>query len=110
MLKDEVMLETFDALRTYDKYDKFCQVCKIAYDGIANNQQIIFYKSNIPDGFETLDLMQKVHELYVDKGDCLSYNFLHLTIQEYLAAVHLSMQPMDVQIQHFQEKETKAIL
>ena len=108
-LKDEeVMLETFEALRTYDKYEKFCEVCRIAYDGIANNQQIIFYKSNIPDGLETLDLMQEVHELYVDKGDCVSYNFLHLTIQEYLAAVHLSMQPMDVQIQHFKEKKTKS--
>ena len=109
-LKDEeVMLETYEALQTYDKYEKFCQVCRIAYDGIANNQQIIFYKSNIPDGFETLDLMQKVHELYyVDKGDRVSYNFLHLTIQEYLAAVHLSMQPMDVQIQHFKEKKTES--
>ena len=52
--------------------------------------------------------MQEVHELYVDKGDCVSYNFLHLTIQEYLAAVHLSMQPMDVQIQHFKEKEAES--
>ena len=108
-LKDEeVMLETFEDLQTYDKYEKFCQVCRIAYDGIANNQQIIFYKSNIPEGFETLDLLQEVHELYVDKGDCVSYNFLHLTIQEYLAAVHLSMQPMDVQIQHFKENEAES--
>ena len=108
-LKDEeVMLETFQDLQKYDKYKQFCKVCKIAYDGIANNQQIIFYKSNIPDGFETLDLMQEVHELYVDKGDRVSYNFLHLTIQEYLAAVHLSMQPVDVQVQHFKEKEAES--
>ena len=107
-LKYEVMLETFEHLKYYDKYKQFCQICKIAYDGIANNQQIIFYKSNIPDGFETLDLMQEVHELYVDKGDCVSYNFLHLTIQEYLAAVHLSMQSVSVQIQHFKEKEAES--
>ena len=104
----EVTLETLESLKAYGVYKQFCKVCEIAYEGIANNQQIIFYKSNIPDGFETLDLMQEVHELYVDKGDCVSYNFLHLTIQEYLAAVHLSMQPMDVQIQHFKEKETKS--
>ena len=68
-LKDEeVMLELLRIYKdNYDKYEKFSQVCKIAYEGIANNQQIIFYKSNIPDGFETLDLMQKLHELYVDK-------------------------------------------
>ena len=105
---DGIILETFEDLQTHNKYEKFQQICKTAYDGIANNQQIIFYKSNIPDGFETLDLMQEVHELYIDEGSCVSYNFLHLTIQEYLAAVHLSMQPLDIQIQHFNEKNTKS--
>ena len=87
-------------------YEQLQKICKIAYRGVANGQELIFY--DLPDGFETLGLMQEVHELYVDKGDCVSYNFLHLTIQEYLAAVHLSMQPMDVQIQHFKEKETES--
>ena len=102
--KQEIMIESFGTLKTYGVYEQFCKVCKTAYDGIDNNQQVIFYKTDIPGGFETLDLLQEVHELYVDKGDCVSYNFLHLTIQEYLAAVHLSMQPMDVQIQHFKDK------
>ena len=86
-------------------YEQLQQICKTAYTGVANGQELIFY--DLPDCFETLGLMQEVHELYVDKGDCVSYNFLHLTIQEYLAAVHLSMQPMDVQIQHFKEKNSK---
>ena len=87
-------------------YEQLQQICKTAYRGVANGQELIFY--DLPDGFETLGLMQEVHELYVDKGDCVSYNFLHLTIQEYLAAIHLSMQPMDVQIQHFKEKKNKS--
>ena len=87
-------------------YKQLQKICKTAYRGVANGQELIFY--DLPDGFETLGLMQEVHELYVDKGDCVSYNFLHLTIQEYLAAVHLSMQPMSVQIQHFKEKETES--
>ena len=87
-------------------YKQLQQICKTAYRGVANGQELIFY--DLPDGFETLGLMQEVHELYLDKGDCVSYNFLHLTIQEYLAAVHLSMQPMDVQIQHFKEKKTES--
>ena len=87
-------------------YEQLQQICKTAYRGVANGQELIFY--DLPDDFETLGLMQEVHELYVDKGDCVSYNFLHLTIQEYLAAVHLSMQPMDVQIQHFKEKKTES--
>ena len=87
-------------------YEQLQQICKTAYGGVANGQELIFY--DLPDDFETLGLMQEGHELYVDKGDCVSYNFLHLTIQEYLAAVHLSMQPMDVQIQHFKEKEAES--
>ena len=108
--KKEVTLETLKSLKAYGVYKQFRKVCEIAYKGIANNQQIIFYKSNIPDGFQALDLMQEVHELYVDKGDCtcVSYNFLHLTIQEYLAAVHLSMKRKSVQIQHFKEKEAES--
>ena len=96
--KIKVMVENLESLKAYGVYEQFCKVCKTAFDGIDNDQQVIFYMS---DGFETLGLMQEVHELYVDRGDCVSYNFLHLTIQEYLAAVHLSMQPVDVQIQHF---------
>ena len=106
--KKEVTLETLKSLKAYGVYKQFRKVCKIAYKGIANNQQIIFYKSNIPYGFQALDLMQEVHELYVGKGDCVSYNFLHLTIQEYLAAVHLSMKRKSVQIQHFKEKKTES--
>ena len=87
-------------------YEQLQQICKTAYRGVANCQELLFY--DLPDGFETLGLMQEVHELYVDKGDCVSYNFLHLTIQEYLAAVHLSMQPMDIQIQHFKVKKTES--
>ena len=87
-------------------YEQLQQICKTAYRGVANGQELIFH--DLPDGFETLGLMQEVHELYVDKGDCVSYNFLHLTIQEYLAAVHLSMQPMGVQIQHFKGKNSKS--
>ena len=87
-------------------YEQLQQICKTAYRGVANGQELIFY--DLPDGFETLSLMQEVHELYVDKGDCVSYNFLHLTIQEYLAAVHLSIQPIDVQIKHFKEENTKS--
>ena len=47
-------------------------------------------------------------ELNVDEGAAVSYNFLHLTVQEYLAAFHLSLQPVEKQIEHFREyKEVK---
>jgi len=82
-----------------DVYQQLCELGRIAYDGILHNQQVIF--CNLPEGFETLDLMQCVPELYVDEGTAVSYNFLHLTVQEYLAAFHLSHQPVEEQIKHF---------
>ena len=58
---------------------------------------------DLPEDFETLDLMQCAPELYVDEGAAVSYNFLHLTVQEYLAAFHLSQQPVEKQIEHFKK-------
>jgi hypothetical protein len=80
-------------------YEQFCELARIAYEGICNDEQIIF--TDLPDGFETLGLMQCVPELYVDQGAVVSYNFLHLTLQEFLAAYHVSLMPGDMQIEHF---------
>ena len=80
-------------------YEQFCELARIAYEGICNDEQIIF--TDLHDGFETLGLMQCVPELYVDQGAVVSYNFLHLTLQEFLAAYHVSLMPGDMQIEHF---------
>ena len=74
---------------------------RLAYEGILHDQQVIF--SDLPENFETLGLMQCAPELYADEGAAVSYNFLHLTVQEYLAAFHLSRQPVKKQMAHFRE-------
>ena len=84
-----------------DVYQQLCVLGKIAYEGILHDQQVIF--CDLPEDFETLGLMQCVPELYADEGAAVSYNFLHLTVQEYLAAFHLSQQPAQKQIEHFRE-------
>ena len=84
-----------------DVYQQLCELGRIAYEGILDGQQVIF--SDLPEDFETLGLMQCSPELYADEGTAVSYNFLHLTVQEYLAAFHLSQQPVDKQIEHFRE-------
>ena len=84
-----------------DVYQQLCELSKIAYEGIRHDQQVIF--CDLPEDFETLGLMQCVPELYADEGAAVSYNFLHLTVQEYLAAFHLSQQPVEKQIEHFRE-------
>ena len=84
-----------------DVYQQLCELGRIAYEGILDGQQVIF--SDLPENFETLGLMQSATELYLDEGAAVSYNFLHLTVQEYLAAFHLSQQPVEKQIEHFWE-------
>ena len=88
-------------------YEQFCELARIAYEGICNDEQIIF--SDLPDGFDTLGLMQCVPELYVDQGAVVSYNFLHLTLQEYLAAYHVLVMTSDMQIEHLKEGDSMMI-
>ena len=63
--------------------------------------ELIF--QDLPSDFDTLGLMQTCPELYVDKGASVSYNFLHLTVQEYLAAYHISKQSRDDQVAFMRE-------
>ena len=59
----------------------------LAAKGIEDQQYV--FDSNVPS--DTLGLMQREEELTVI-GRSLSHYFLHLTLQEYLAAVHYSQQ------------------
>ena len=90
-----------------DVYQQLCELSRIAYEGILHRQQVIF--SDLPEDFETLGLMHCSPELYVDEGAAVSYNFLHLTVQEYLAAYHLSQQPVEEQISKYQESKEETL-
>ena len=86
-------------------YNKFSELCKVAYSSIAGTNdhvQLIFTDCDLPSDFDSLGFMDSVTELYVTQGTVSSHNFLHLTFQEFLAAVHIStMSPSD-QLEHFQ--------
>ena len=84
-----------------DVYKQLCEVGRIAYEGILHDQQVIF--SDLPSDFNSLGLMQCVPELHVDEVGAKSFNFLHLTLQEYVAALHLSEQPVEKQIELFKK-------
>ena len=83
-------------------YDQLCEICKIAYTGIVCAKTELIFQ-DLPSDFDPLGLMQTCPELYVDSGASVSYNFLHLTIQEYLAAYHISLQSRDEQIAFMRE-------
>ena len=65
---------------------------KIAFDGFKQ-QKLIFYKHELPEGFQHMGFMNECTELYVDRGVESNYNFLHLSLQEYLAAWYISQLP-----------------
>ena len=83
----------------------FTDLCKLAYNGIVKsnyNVQLIFGESDLPEDFDNLGFMDSVTELYVTRGTVSSHNFLHLTFQEFLAAVHISNLSPEEELTHFQ--------
>ena len=76
-------------------------ICKLAYDGLLNDE-VIFTDSDVPQRFDTLELMQAIPELYIDEGTVVSYNFIHLTLQEFLAACYLHSLDSAMWIKEFQ--------
>ena len=68
---------------------QFQDLCRMAYEGILNDQQPVFSAAHLPIEFAPLGLMQKVPQWYTE-GRASSYHFIYLTLQEYLAAVHIS--------------------
>ena len=67
----------------------FDKLCRIAYNGITKEkQQLVFFKEDVVDT-NTLGFMNSVHPLYNKSNSSPSYNFLHLTLQEFLAAFYI---------------------
>ena len=90
-----------------DVYESLLGLSRIAYKGVctegSTSVQLIF--SELPSNIQTLGLMQLVPQLYVTEGEGVSHNFLHLTVQEFLAALHISFMSPAEQLQHFQRHE-----
>ena len=99
--KQQLKVTTFSDLPT-DVYKQLQNLCRMAYEGILNRQQLVFSAAHLPTGFAPLGLMQEVPQLYT-KGRASSYHFIHLTLQEYLAAVHISQLPAHERTRLFQE-------
>ena len=85
---------------------KFKYLCKLAYIGVAEaGDQVRLIFSDLPPAFDGLGFMDSVFELYVTRKAVASHNFLHLTFQEFLAAVHISNMEAEQRLQHFKRHE-----
>ena len=89
--KQQLKVATFSDLPT-DVYKQFQDLCRMAYEGILNRQQLVFSAVHLPTEFASLGLMQEVPQLHGEDRTS-SYHFIHLTLQEYLAAIHISQLP-----------------
>ena len=99
--KQQLKVTTFSDLPT-DVYKQFRGLCRMAYEGILNRQQLVFSAAHLPTRFAPLGLMQEVPQFYTE-GRASSYHFIHLTLQEYLAAIHISQLPSREKIRLFQK-------
>ena len=68
-------------------YDLLLKLAQVAFNGVLD-QVIVFDK--LPVGCSSLGFTAATPELYVGSRGVMSYSFLHLTVQEFLAAVYVS--------------------
>ena len=74
-----------------DTYDaSFKKISCLAFQTFVNHE-VVFYSDSVPKGLVHFGLIDSVSSLC--GGGEVSYNFLHLTLQEFLAAYYISQLP-----------------
>jgi len=89
-----------------DIQEPFKNICMLAYHGVMENKPTFssadLEARYLPTELSTLSLIQGVNSLTV-LGKSKSYSFLHLSVQELLAAYHISKLPPAEQVTIFNE-------
>ena len=69
--------------------ERFRVLAKIAYHK-GHSKKVTFFKEDIPEGLVHFGFMNESTEMYAGKGVEQTFSFLHLSLQEYLAAWHVA--------------------
>ena len=80
----KIRVDKFEDLPA-DLHKQFLHLSQIAFEGILD-EEVIFH--SLPSDFSHFGFLDAVSALY--GGGRVSYNFLHLTLQEFFAAHHIS--------------------
>ena len=72
--------------------DMFKSLAKFAFDSYheGESRKVTFFKEDIPEGLVHFGFMNESTEMFAGKGVERTFSFLHLSLQEYLAAWHLA--------------------
>ena len=82
-----------------DLYQQLVRLGRLAFEGRVR-EEVIF--KELPEGCSALGLLNTCSELY-GRRENVTYNFLHLTLQEYLGAFYISQLPASEQRKLFEE-------
>ena len=89
-----------------DLKSKLNDLCILAYEGVMKNQVVFYDKDlhdfNLPSNLPSLGLLQAVEGLTL-LSKSFSYNFLHLSVQELLAAYYISRMDSSKQLAVFEQ-------
>ena len=72
--------------------ERFRVLAKFAFDSYHKgwSKKVTFFKEDIPEGLVHFGFMNESTEMYAGKGVEQTFSFLHLSLQEYLAAWHIA--------------------
>ena len=72
--------------------ERFRVLAKFAFDSYHKGEstKVTFFKEDIPEGLAHFGFMNESTEMYAGKGVEQTFSFLHLSLQEYLAAWHIA--------------------
>ena len=80
-----------------DLYQQLVRLGRLAFEGKVREEMVF---KHLPQGCSTLGLLNTCSELYGRK-ESVTYSFLHLTLQEYMGAFHISQLPASEQTKLF---------